>query len=84
MNAYKGGECVYIYIYVCVCIYLFILFSHKKRMEFTIGSNMDGLGRFMLSEIIQRKTNAVWHHWYVESKYTINSEYNKKEVDSQI
>ena len=38
----------------------------------------------MLSEISQRKTNAVWYQLYVESKKTQQtSEYNKKETDSQ-
>ena len=35
----------------------------------------------MLSEISQRKTNAVWYQLYVESKKTQQtSEYNKKET----
>ena len=37
----------------------------------------------MLSEISQRKTNAIWYQLYVESKKTQQtSEYNKKETDS--
>ena len=40
----------------------------KKKWNFAICNNMDGLERYMLNEISQRKTNTVWYHLHVESK----------------
>ena len=39
----------------------------------------------MLHEIIQRNSDALWYHSYVElKKIQQTSEYNKKETDSDI
>ena len=49
-------------------MYTMEYYSAIKEQNFAVFSNMEGLEDNMLHEINQRKTNAVWHHLYVESK----------------
>ena len=72
----------------CLCLSL----SHTHTLEYYsaikdqilpfVAMWMD-LKNIMLSEISWRKTNTVWYHFHVDSKYNTN-EYICKNVDSQI
>ena len=53
---------------VVVHIYNGILLSHKNEWNNSICSNMERPREYILSELIQTKTNIIWYHLYVESK----------------
>lgn len=48
------------------CIYNGILLSHIKEQNNAICSNLEIV---ILSYVSQRKTNIIWYHLYVKSKY---------------
>ena len=59
-----------------------ILLSHKKNEILPFVTTGIDLESIMLSEISQRKTNAMSFHLYVKSKK--QNKHNKTETDAQI
>ena len=55
------------YVYICSGT----LLSHKENEILSLAAMWMGLKNTLLSEISQRKINAVWYHFYVESKKII-------------
>ena len=63
--------CVYIYIYKYIYIYNGILLSHKKELNNSICSDMDGPGEHHTEWSKSDKDKYHKYHLYVESKKMI-------------
>lgn len=57
------------------------MLGHKKEWNHAVCNNRMGLEDIILCEMLDKKTNTVCYHLYVESKRSKTSEYSKREID---
>ena len=79
MNGYRGYGEIYIYIYAHTHTHTHthkgMQLSHEKNEVIPFATTWMDLQIIMLSEVRQRKINAIWYHLHVESKKCYKATY---------